>query len=791
MGEKATKVAIMVVGDTSKAREELKKLDDATGTTEGKFSKFSGAMGKAMSAIGGAAILQKTADYMRDAGQAAADEEQEMAVLAKTLENTTGATDAQKTAVEGWITATQNATGISDGQLRPALSNLVVATGDVGEAQELMATAMDIAVAKGLDLETVTKAMSKAHEGNTGALSKLGIETKNAAGEAASFDEIMQNANETFGGAAATAADTTAGKMAIMGNKMADLKETIGAALLPVMDKLTSALGTLLGWFDSLSPGMQQAIGIALAVAAGLAGVAMVVGPLLSGIGALTAILPALGTAFTIATGPIGLIVLGIAAVIAIGVLLWKHWDDVSAFATEIWGKIKETLVGAWDAIKGAFDKAMDFMEGLWTTTWNGVRDAVAGLWDGIGGALSTAWTTFTALVSGLWDWIGTTWASVWGAVSDALTGLWDTIRGSFQTVWDAFTGFVSPLWDWLTAQWNYVWGLVSSALTVLWDAIKFQFDLVWGTFKAIVTGDWDELKVLWEDAWTKVKDALAGVWDGIKSAFSTVWDGFKTWVVGLWGKLWDDGEGNGIGAELAALWDKIKEFFEGIPEKIQTALTGLADKIASPFKGLWGAIFGGGGVNDGIDSLMNAYGQSQGSIGVGTEGLKPDAARIARMAVGRFPTTLISGYRQDAQYPNDHPSGRAIDLAATGALGDAIKNWALTLPEANIVLWNQRQWFKDGSSRFMADRGSVSANHLDHVHIRTYKIGGVVPGMGPQPAIVHGGERILTARQEKLFERLITAMGNGGRAGGNTFYVSGNDGLSVGRQIAATLAGV
>lgn len=90
---------------------------------------------------------------------------------------------------------------------------------------------------------------------------------------------------------------------------------------------------------------------------------------------------------------PITWIVLGIAALIAIIVVLVKNWDKVKAAAVNCWNKIKEAwgIASAWldekviQPIKDAFQGAWDFVTGL----WGGITDFFSGLWDGIKGIVS------------------------------------------------------------------------------------------------------------------------------------------------------------------------------------------------------------------------------------------------------------------------------------------------------------------------------------------------------------------------------------------------------------------
>ena len=98
---------------------------------------------------------------------------------------------------------------------------------------------MDVSAGSGADLETVVGALSKAAIGNYTALSKLGIKGLDKVSiKAMSANEIMQTPADTFSGAAATKANTLEGRMARLQLSFKNAKETIGYALLPVVEKL-------------------------------------------------------------------------------------------------------------------------------------------------------------------------------------------------------------------------------------------------------------------------------------------------------------------------------------------------------------------------------------------------------------------------------------------------------------------------------------------------------------------------------------------------------------------------
>ena len=162
--------------------------------------------------------------------------------LARVLKVTTKATDAQVAAVEDWITTQGEVLGITDDELRPAYAGLLRATNSVTKAQKLSAIAFDLAAAKGKPLAAVTKAIEQALGGNMTALAKLAPEYRDMIKNGAGFEEVMKRVAEATGGAAANAADTTAGKMKRLKIRFDELKETIGYALLPVLDQMLSAI---------------------------------------------------------------------------------------------------------------------------------------------------------------------------------------------------------------------------------------------------------------------------------------------------------------------------------------------------------------------------------------------------------------------------------------------------------------------------------------------------------------------------------------------------------------------
>jgi hypothetical protein len=173
-----------------------------------------------------------------DGVKAALEDEKAQRILALTLENTTGATNAQIAAVEKYITKTALATGVTDDELRPAFSRLVRSTKDVEEAQKLLSLALDISSATGKPLEAISNSLGKAYDGNTNALGKLGLGIDQSILKTKDFNKVYESLRGSFAGFAAQEAQTFQGRLDRLNVAFDEAKETIGFALLPVLEKI-------------------------------------------------------------------------------------------------------------------------------------------------------------------------------------------------------------------------------------------------------------------------------------------------------------------------------------------------------------------------------------------------------------------------------------------------------------------------------------------------------------------------------------------------------------------------
>ncbi len=235
-GSRTLKLSILaetadLVKGLNSASQETQTFGDKV---EAGFSK----VGKA-AAVAGAAIVALAGKMAIDGVKAALEDEAAQAKLAQTLENVTGATEGQIKAVEDYVYQTAIAVGVTDDELRPSFERLLRSVKNIDEAVRLQNLALDISAGTGKSLAQVTEALAKAYDGNFGALKRLGGGIDEGIIKSKDFDGAVAALSKTFEGQADVAANTYAGRVARLKIAFDEAKESIGAALLPQLGRLT------------------------------------------------------------------------------------------------------------------------------------------------------------------------------------------------------------------------------------------------------------------------------------------------------------------------------------------------------------------------------------------------------------------------------------------------------------------------------------------------------------------------------------------------------------------------
>ena len=234
---------LQLLADTAQFQTGLNKAQDDTQNFSSKVGGFVAGAAKAFLALG-AAVGTAAFAIGVSAVKAAIEDEKAQKSLETTLKNVTKASADQVKGVEAYITKTSLAFGVTDDKLRPSLDRLLRSTQDVTKAQQLQSLALDISAGTGKDLQAVSDALGKAYDGNFTALKKLGVPLDESIIKSKDFTKVTEVLSATFKDQATVQAETFAGKMERIKIAVSEAKESLGAALLPILEKIAGFVNT-------------------------------------------------------------------------------------------------------------------------------------------------------------------------------------------------------------------------------------------------------------------------------------------------------------------------------------------------------------------------------------------------------------------------------------------------------------------------------------------------------------------------------------------------------------------
>ena len=326
-------------------------------------------------------------------------------------------------------------------------------------------------------------------------------------------------------------------------------------ALQPLLTDIADLISKFAAW-ASENPVLLATIAAVVTVLGILIGAFAALAPIVS---VITTLAPILATAVGAITLPVTLVIAGIVALIAIGVALYKNWEEVSAFASTTWNNIKV-------AIEVAVQAAGEFV----SNTWQAITETLSGLWTSIQTTASTVWTAIQTTFTTITQTISTTISTIWNSIRTTLVGIWNGISSAVTTTFNAIRNTITT-----------VFNSVSSTVVTIWNTIK-------GTVVNTATG-----------IVSSVTSTFNGLVGGISDIFNTVY----TTVTNIWGTVQGFFEGidlfsigadiingliNGIGSLVGTLFDKVTS----IAGSIKDAFTSALD-IHSPSR-----VFRGYGIN-------------------------------------------------------------------------------------------------------------------------------------------------------------------------------------------------
>lgn len=294
------------------------------------------------------------------------------------------------------------------------------------------------------------------------------------------------------------------------------LQQVMAPAVTAVVQKITEFVNKL----SSLSPETLQMIVTIAGVVAALGPLLLIIGKLSSAIGSIISLVGGAGglsAVLTALTGPIGIVIAAIAAL-------------VTAWVTDF-GGIREKTAEIFEAIKSVFTTAWEFISNLWNENFLNIQNIAQTVWSNIELIFSTAF---------------------------------NLISNAFQIFAALFRG------DWDTA-----WNLVKERASLIWETIKTLFSNFLNLLVDTLIHIGVRLLQAAKDTFNKVKEGFQNVWDAIKTWFSEVVNDPVNTIKGIGSALFEAGK-----SIFTSLWDGMKSIWESITSWVSNAVNWISEKV-------------------------------------------------------------------------------------------------------------------------------------------------------------------------------------------------------------------
>ena len=212
----------------------------------------------------------------------------------------------------------------------------------------------------------------------------------------------------------------------VMNQAMLALKE----ALAPLLTELANIIKIVAQWVKENQT--LAAIIAIISVVGVLAGIFLSLAPIITTITTLSGIL---GVAFGTIAAPVLAVIAVITALIAIGVLLYKNWDEIKSKCIEVWNSIKEFFSNFWEQTKVIFSNALNSIKGFISNSFDTVKQTIINIWNSIKDFFSNIFSNILSVVKEKFTAMQNSVSDTMNSIKNVVSSIWNSVVDFFGSI--------------------------------------------------------------------------------------------------------------------------------------------------------------------------------------------------------------------------------------------------------------------------------------------------------------------------------------------------------------------
>ncbi|MGR9592422.1 DUF2207 domain-containing protein [Bacillus thuringiensis] len=312
--------------------------------------------------------------------------------------------------------------------------------------------------------------------------------------------------------------------------------QDLQVALQPVLSVIADVISKIAEWVSN-NPKL----------AATLTAVAMAIGIISGAIMALAPIVMTVMSFFEIgalaAAGLVAIVPIIIAAIVALGVAIYKNWDSIKQWTIDMWNSIKEYLIELWNGIVQSSSEAWNsFLETMhsffdpigqfFSDLWTGIGEICSNTWNSIVEFFSGAWASFTEMMHSFFDPIGEFFSSLWSGIVETASSWWSSLVTTASELWGALVQAWQETWNTVLTVLDPIISLISTVLEAGWLLIQAGVQIAWAAISQYIIQPIQEAYNWVSKQIGELVTWLGTQWEIAKAVAQVAWGLLKQYII-------------------------------------------------------------------------------------------------------------------------------------------------------------------------------------------------------------------------------------------------------------------